>query len=669
MPKSKTVLEGRELRRGVTDDFTLNQAFQLAHSIYRYKHSDREIALEVLWQALMGLDVRLVAQHEADRHEPQKPTKVRWKKAQWFQIAIYCKSETYERHQEANDRQSLSQVDMIIRYVKHLILTTSRRNSFHISLGLSRLLYDYRAAESMAIYDLVFQDPDSSTRKADAYYRARKNKLIEELTRRFSPFLRISEGRRGEKMFARRSDSSQYVGLLNHYLTLFTPWETYCELPPQLATWTPVHALQTSQGSQIHSLIHPPCFSKITEALRLDPPERRLALPQFFLIEGTDNNAGPTEGGSAPSELSQAETTDIRNRLADQRERRRKFTPRSLSLLVDGIECARLDLAHSSRLCLDAVEEDITMIELLGSDEAGELLLATHVFMFEEDNQRQGKEYSIVLEGGQKITLTISMASEHSPESSVEIRYQETRAIRAAELWLRQVGHRLSETSTLKKWTIIPALGPKLVVVVLALLATGVILYVALRSRSGEHIAKQQPAPSNIETGNVPLVGPATTPQIESMPERRPTVVEKPQGSLNDRSKFGGTTREQTERAIRSLSEVKRVYVEPLGPDAFSQNVRQALIEKLQAGERIVILRTPDEADTAITGTTRRTATTEKSTDPASEVGSITLQLVNVAGDIMWRSRKYRGTAGQVAEEFMNDLHQALRKEERRQKQ
>src|SRR6185503_8013043 len=200
MPRSRTVGAGYELRR-MTEDGSLNQAFRLAHSIYRYKGNDRKTALKIVSDALRAVEVRLLVQHEADRHGPEKPTKVRWNPQQWLQLLIYCKSEEYEKQQESKHSASISEEDMIIRYIKHLVLTTSRRNSFHIALGLNRLLYDYGAAETMAIYDLVFQDPDSSTKKADAYYRARKNKLIEELEKRFHRFVRIYQGRRGEKRF------------------------------------------------------------------------------------------------------------------------------------------------------------------------------------------------------------------------------------------------------------------------------------------------------------------------------------------------------------------------------------------------------------------------------------------------------------------------------------
>src|SRR2546430_2778993 len=346
MPKAKPLRAGYELRR-MTEDRSLNHAFQLAYSIYRYKQRDREIALNVVSEALRAVKVRLLAQHEADRHDPQRPTKVRWNTFQWFQLLIYFKSEAYEKQQEANQRTSLSEPDMMVRYLKHLILTTCRRNSFHISLGVCRLIYDYSAAETMSIYDFVFQDPDSSTRKADAYYRARKNKLIEELKKRFHTFLRITEGSRGEKRFQSQDDSTKFAELVSDCLTYFTPWQTSCELPKPLDTWIAIRSLQSSQASQIHSLIHPLCFSRITKALKLDPPESRLALPRFFLsTEPTDDPTAP-EDSPLISELTQEEIAEIRNRITDEERRRKKFMPRALVALAAGIEHARLNLAHS----------------------------------------------------------------------------------------------------------------------------------------------------------------------------------------------------------------------------------------------------------------------------------------------------------------------------------
>ncbi|HKN83463.1 MAG TPA: hypothetical protein VJW17_08500, partial [Pyrinomonadaceae bacterium] len=312
----------------------------------------------------------------------------------------------------------------------------------------------------MSIYDFVFQDPDSSTRKADAYYRARKNKLIEELERRFHTFLRISQGVRGEKRFQSQDDSTQFAELVHEYLTYFTPWETHCELPKPLDTWIAIRGLQSSQASQIHSLIHPVCFSRIAKALKLDPPERRLSLPRFFFAtEPTDNTAPPKDNPSI-SELTQEEIAEIRNRITDEERRRRKFMPRTLVVLADGIERARLNLAESNEIHLD-VEEDVRLIELVGSSENGELLLASHLVMDDEGDRHENRpqEYSLVLEGGQKISLSVLLLplnADNATTASVEIKYQETTPFRAAALRLRQLRNRFSQAGAVKNWRAIP---------------------------------------------------------------------------------------------------------------------------------------------------------------------------------------------------------------------
>ena len=674
MPRSKSVREGAELH-SVTDNVTLNKAFQLAHSIFRHKEEDRKIALTIVWDALRGVGVKLMAQNEADRHAPEKPTKVRWNTLQWFQILIYCKSEAYERQQEADNKNSLSEEDMIIRYVKHLILTTCRRNSFHITLGLSRLLYEYSAAETMALYDLVVQDPDSSTRKSDAYYRARKNKLIEELTERFQRFVRIHQAARGEKRFQAQDDSSRFTELVNEYLTRFTPWETSCLLPEQFDAWAPIHSLKSSQAIQVHSLIHPGCFSRLTQALKLDPPEVRLALPKFFLTKKQSDGTTPPNESSPSSELTKDEANEIRNRIAEQADRRKTFMPRSLSVMTGGVERARLDLARSSKIRLE-IEEDVSVIELLGKSEEGDLLLATHVITGDEDYRAESspQEYSIVLEGGQNIslkTLLLPSDSNGALTLSVDISYRETKPLRAAIFWWRQLRHSLFAPGSLKDTRKIPVLSPATVIAGLALItAAAFMLYFAVRNRPGDYIAKQQPPPASIEPGKLPISEkpPQANAIVERTPPTAPETSESPGPS--ESPKPGSTTREPGARAVKSLSEVKRLYVESLGDDAFSQTVRQKLIEKLQASHGFVIMKGSDDADTAISGSARQEGKRrDESTGQQIEVGNVTLQFLNVSGNVIWRTRQYRGTADQIASQFEKDLIDAIETAKGRRKQ
>jgi hypothetical protein len=665
MLQRKVVRQGREVGR-LTDDAALGRAFRLAHSIYRHDERLRGVALKVVSEALSAVEVRLTAQIEADRHEPQRPSKVRWNTVQWFQMMIFYKSEAYETQQEAGRDFSLTQEDMMIRYVKHLVLTTCRRNSFHVSLGLSRLLYGYSAAEATAIYDLVFQDPDNSTKKVDAYYRARKNVLIEELRRRFQRFLRIEEGPRGEKRFQLQPDSLKFGELVFQYLARFTPWETRCELPRQLDTWATLASLQSSQANQIHALIHPACFSRITEALKLDPPRTRLALPRFFFASASSPDDSP------PSDLTGEEIAELRRRLDDEEERRKKFTPSSLRVLVDGVERARLNLAESSEIRFD-LEAEATLIEMVGRAGEHEALLASHMVTYEEDESQpaQPEEYSIVLEGGQKISLTIR--PERSGDrlaQSVQVKYQETRAARAFVLWSKQFGRRLFGAGLVKTWRGVPVPSPA-AIALLALIAAGVALYLTLR-RSGteERIAKLQPPPPVVKVTETPSLSPS--PQPRATPERTPPPPPSRQPGPPAREQHtppDTTTREQTERAVKSLADVRQVYVESFGEDPFGQSVRQKLIEKLRGGHDFVITNSPDDADTAIKGSARTAGQSPMNAGQESQVGEVQITLVNVDGDVIWQAKRYRGTSSSVADQFAKDLYAAIEAEKQRREQ
>jgi hypothetical protein len=655
--------ERYELRR-IADDATLNKAFRLAYSIYSYRKRDRVIALNVLSEALGAVEVRLMAQDEADRHDPQKPTKVRWSAAHWFQFLIYYKSEFYEKEQEADSSVKLTEADMVIRYIKHLVLITCRRNSFYVTLGLSRLLYDYSTPETMSIYDLVFQDPDSSTKKADAYYRDRKNRLIEQLQMRFHRFVKLYQGTRGENRFQTQEDSAQFADLTNEYLQSFTPWQTSCVLPEGLSEWSTIPDLQSNQVSQIHSVIHPPCFSRLAKALKLNPPESCLALPSFFLTSRSGERTPPSADSSSPMDLTSKEITAIRQTLSEDENRRKKFSPRFLSVMIDGVEHTRLDLTLIRQIHLE-VDEDATLMQFVGSSPQGELILGTHVLGSEDDLAAgQSRTYSIVLEGGQKISLEIRhtlLADGTAASSVVDIKYSETNAARAIGLWWAQIRHQIFYSPDSKgKWN--PALLPlRFALVLSTVVFVTLIVYFALKGRAPEpqQIAREERPPSTVEQ---PKPGSSTSPGVA--PSDQPPI--KPPGatgSPGSRFKPGGATRDQSSIPVKSLADVKRVYVESFGDDAFSRAVRQALIEKLGTASAFVVTEVPNDADTAIIGSAMQLAPVGN-----QAAGQITVELVNSAGDVIWPSRKYRGGVEQIAARFTRDLLEATRREEGKRK-
>lgn len=113
----------------------LPQAYELAFFI----HPDKNSALDVAKRALAKLEVAANSQFKryyytptgrsADKGESAHRTKVNFGESQLLQRLVYIESEVTEKQQEQHE-QNMSQVDMVIRFVKHIVKTTLRRNSF-----------------------------------------------------------------------------------------------------------------------------------------------------------------------------------------------------------------------------------------------------------------------------------------------------------------------------------------------------------------------------------------------------------------------------------------------------------------------------------------------------------------------------------------------------------
>jgi hypothetical protein len=125
------------------------------------------------------------------------------------------------------------------------------------------------------------------------------------------------------------------------------------------------------------------------------------------------------------------------------------------------------------------------------------------------------------------------------------------------------------------------------------------------------------------------------------------------------------------ELAAESLLAVKRVYVAALGDDAFSQHVRDQLINQLQTSGRFAVTDNPDEADAAMKGSTESTGTTvDESTNQTVDIGQVKLQLVSADGRVLWATakRKYAGRAEAVAAEVVRAVLGEIRRLDRQQR-
>ena len=144
----------------------LTRAFNLAYFIHR----DKQPALLIAMGALSKLEVAAAAQDKRLYYTPagrvpgdaghhRTRTRVAMSDLHLLQRLVYVESEPYEKKDEkAGSVARLDEEDMIIRFIKHLVRITTRRNSFYVALGLSRLLYQYTTNETAEIYDLIIQD-------------------------------------------------------------------------------------------------------------------------------------------------------------------------------------------------------------------------------------------------------------------------------------------------------------------------------------------------------------------------------------------------------------------------------------------------------------------------------------------------------------------------------
>jgi len=692
--------------RLASTDGLLNKAFQLAYFIL----GDRNAALCVVTGALAKLEVAAAAQSKRLYYRPTgRPwsgrshwdrfrNNISFNEPHLLQRLIYIESEPFEIAQEQAKDADVGEEDLVIHFIKHLTKKTVKRNSFYVTLGLSRLLYSYTTAETMDIYNAVIQDPERV--KDDYYYRSRKGVLMQELIQRFGDLINICRGPRGEERFQADDNQGQFVELVRECLTFFTPWHTPCLVPAGIDPITDGIPSLSYQGkneedkvelNRIHAVLHPDCFQRLTTDLRFDAPDDRLEIPRFFFSNDMTDN-GSNGNRRNPPKLNEQELTSIKDQLDSNAARRKAAHAGLLRIIVDGTEHARIDLdmTRGVRLSLD---KDAELIEVRSRDSAGEeLLLASHFLTATEiESGVHPVDASIILEGGQKIAIHTS------PELSdtgtiVEIIYRETDPFRAASLLFRQLAQSLSGGASRSLWKDRRVFVAALVVIFVISFAV-VMKYVRREgSRATEPnqiAATQQESQAKDEShatkaatnnGTTSTAGETNLPKSLNPPQQVAKARQQPQ-NIGPSSKIENTARNSEERkpdiapvpgtvmetetrsvAARTagvpLSAVKRVYVEAIGDETLSQSVRQMVAERLRASNRIILAHNRDEADALL----KVTVTKSRS----GELGKtdVFVELINARGNTIWSNSggNYQGSQVDVSASIVTDLLAAIQK-------
>ncbi|MDX6709142.1 MAG: hypothetical protein QOH96_158, partial [Blastocatellia bacterium] len=584
-------------------------------------------------------------------------TKISLREDHLLQRLIYIESEPFERAKEAG--QAIDDEAMIVHYVKHLARITIKRNSFYVALGLCRLLYNYSTAQAMEIYNVVVQDPERV--KDDYYYRSRKSRLVDEINERFGELIQLTRGARGEERIQSGEINPEQADVVLDCLRRFVPWETKCILPTNFDP-TSVEIPELSSGgsvtdeiveiNRVHSLLDPACYEQLVTSLRLDLPSEKLRIPKFFLQKGGNDLTGDGNDRRRPPRMNDADLEVLKNSLADQSSRRKRTFAGVMAIVVDGMEYAQFDPGKGSKTLL-TIKNDAELVEVYARQPAGDLLLATHFLNIDDQlESSQSSTAEIVLEGGQKLTFTVSSEPGLQPAGSIrlEIGYKETAALRWFALSILKLRQNIGGIGSVANPLRLPVLGAALSIILLAMTSTGI--WIAIRQRKSEvrgpEVAQNLSAPgvSNVEKGSVSALqqlaankeaipaaepkstgtnentnrrlgfgikgfGPGT--KIPGASETHDRNIDKVPGVRNRRQVVPpnddtGNVLELTrtavgnrsQSAIVELSKVRKVYVEPIGDGESIQHLATMLRSDARLFSKWLIVDNKDNADAVL---------------------------------------------------------------------
>jgi hypothetical protein len=647
-------------------DEKLSRAFQLAYFILR----EIQAALFATREAVSALDVTLVRQDKRVHYLPSHRTKVSLGEWQMLQRLVYFASEPEERRQEEH---GVPEESLITHYIKHLVYITGRRNSFFVALGLSRLLHNYTTAETAQIHELVAQNPDRG--RDDSYYRRRKAQLMRELQGRFGELLAVQRGARGEERFQALPDAQVHMARVRECLYEFTPWETYCHLPTAFDPHTDELRALCFRGDdpdgeheveirRMHALLHPDCFERLLAALRLDEPSKHLEVPEFQLRDSQPPE--PPSGGQPPTaQLSEEDMQSLKESIVQERERRRRFSPAWLSIVVDRVERARWPIEQSRGVRIEIAPDD-RLIEIYGFRGGEDMRLAAHFLNYDLNDQLRPVAATLTLEGGQELRLAVeplpitlitedSDVDKEDAGATFEVRYRETAPMRALLFWLRSL--RLFTPERRPTWK--PALA--LVLLALSIAPLGYFWYLTESPSNGGKLAGATPPKTEIFFPTPPATKTSPTPLPTVRPIIRPSAL-PPESSgaviaMDIPARAGEPVTRGAITQGAGLLGAKKVYLEISG--SRSEQARRLLLERLPMDNQFTLTDNDDEADIAIIATAE---------GARQDRLGLTVNIRDASREVIWPltpgagGRKYAGPVNKVITTFSRELAADIRR-------
>jgi hypothetical protein len=402
-------------------DEWLDRAFRLAF----FLHGNRETAKKIALLAMNKLETASNAQFKRFYYTPTgraensraARSRVSLNDLQLLQRLVFVESENFEKENE----EVRTEKELLKFFIKHLVRIALKRNSFYVTLGVSRILHNYATNDAMEIYNIVVQDPERV--HDDYYYRSRKGLLMKELKARFGDLLKTVKVNRGEERFTSKNDETS-TEIARESLKTFMPWASECAIPENFDPFADIikpfyfdkkdpdeeHHIEIRR---IHAALHPDCFSRLTDALNLPKPEEKLEIPKFMTAE---NYIANDDDFTNPPHLEADELQQIKDVLAAQAESRRAFAANLLRVVVDGESRAEINLIETPKVDFNLGNE-AELIEIRAFENGEDLILATYLLNF-GDLEKGNFLQEFVLENGQKISFDLKPSFDEFGEVS-----------------------------------------------------------------------------------------------------------------------------------------------------------------------------------------------------------------------------------------------------------
>jgi len=249
---------------------------------------DRELAIRVTSDALQRLQISSRHQQRRTYYKAIRSRKVAWRDEDLLKLQTMKAAEPYEKSQElewATQSRTLKREDLIIRYVKQIVLQAMSHSSFYATIGICRLLYSYTHSQTREIYDWL--DPGDLAFKDDSAFRRAKMRLRLTLHERFSAIL--SNSNMSDPHVSH--SESDFNDMVERALAIFAPQIEGC--PPDslfhsyqfdaanIGLSELKHRDDSIERTRMHIVICPSCFSKLNQRLANPPPSEQLSLPRF----------------------------------------------------------------------------------------------------------------------------------------------------------------------------------------------------------------------------------------------------------------------------------------------------------------------------------------------------------------------------------------------------